>query len=597
MFSSSTLANFHRDLRRYFASGWACLLPYVAAFAVFRLGHLPATSGPASLLTVFWLLHALHLTGAVLLAVQQWQRWGSRRVLGFAAPWLLLGAFYCAPGPYLEFPADGWEHLRRITVWANCAFVDQHPEPTKAAYFFIYSFWRIAPEGGQFTALALYGTGVSLLFSWVSYRLARSLGFDRRLAFVAALVHSLVLGNNTFSFLRYYGFSSTPWAQIAVVALLASVARWLRKVPPLREVLVQGGCWAFLIYWSHRQGFGLAAVGTAGLLFTVLMRNVRRLAATAGIAMLAAALLWLLGPTPLVATARAQGWLNHWYGVDLLCLGGPAFARTNQILGLVGWINALAALVVWRRYPSLTALTFGPLLLLLHPASGYLLAHGLAEANGAGFLLFHRVLLVIPNGFALVALAGLAVRHRTGSGIPPEIRGVIAAAVAVLLLATLPGGGPVYNRWWHSTAKVPDDLALRNLDRAIAPLAAASENHSAFLVGSPTALFVWEIRHPQPNALSPLYEHRLYHYPQRRSPVDDLNVTAAYRANPTARNVLFVQARPTSTETPGSTAARLSEHWNSYEVALSTVDENLLREAGFQPLVKDAEGSVTAVRK
>lgn len=593
MFSSLAVARYHLDLRRYFASGWACLLPYAAAFAVFRLGHLPS----ASLFTVFWLLHVLHVTGAALVAVQQWHRWGSRRVIGFALPWVLLGVFHLAPGPYLEFPADGWEHLRRITIWTSCEFVDQHPEPTKAAYFFIYSLWHITPEGAQFAALALYGAGVSLLLDWVSYRLARALGFDRRFAFVAALVHGLVLGNNTFSFLRYYGLSSTPWAQIAVVALLACIARWLRRSPPFREALLRGAGLAFVIYWSHRQGFAQVAVGTAGMLFTVLVRTNRRLVVAAALAMLAAALLWLLGPSSLAAAAREQHWLNRWYGVDLLNLTGPAFARANQILGLLGWINVLAALLVWRRYPLLAALTCGPLLLLLHPVSGYLLAHGLAEASGAGFLLFHRVLLVIPNGFAVVALAGLMIRHRIRSGAQAEVRGVIATAASIVVLAILPGGHPVYNRWWHSTAVVPEDLALRNLDRAIAPLAAASENRSAFLVGSPTALFVWEIRHPQSNALSPLYEHRLYHYPRRRSPVDDLNVLAAYRANPTARNVLFIQAAPTSTDTAGSTAARLSAHWNPYEVALSASSDNPLHKRGFGSPITDSSGSVTTVRK
>lgn len=577
--SRSPFTEIRRGLCLYFRSGWGWLVPYVMAFAVFRVGHVPVRSGPVTLLAIFWLLHAIHLGGVVLLAQQSLWRWSYRNAWSRALPWLLLGLAYLAPGPYLEFPGDGWEHLRRITSWVNCEFVDQHSEPSKAAYFFIYSLVQLVPEGGQPAILAVYGSGVSLLFSWVNYRLARVLGLGRRLAFVATLVQGLILGNNTFSFLRYYGLSSTPWAHIAVVAVLTLVASWGRPRPPtFRASFAAGAGLLFLIYWSHRQGFALAAVGATVLSIAVLARETRRLVPIAIIGVMAAVLVWLLGPDPVVANLRAQSWLNGWQSVDLFDLASPAFARANQILGLLGWLNILAALLVWKRYPMLAALTAGPLLLLLHPLMGRLLAHGLADTNGAGFMLFHRVLLVIPSGFALVAFVGLAVRRRAESDAAAVTSGLIAATVASLLLATLPGGSPVYNRLWHSTTRVADDLALRNLDGEIRTLAAAPENRSAFLVGSPTALFLWDIRHPQSSALSPLYEHRLYHYPRRRTPVDDLNVAAAYRVNPNAGDILFVRARPSSAYTAGSIAAQLSEHWNPYEVALSTASENPLGE-------------------
>src|SRR5574344_795739 len=67
-----------RALRSYFASGWAFLIPYLAAYLLYyatdwpvnpasdaESGDIPASAMP-SLLHVYWVLHVLHVALALL---------------------------------------------------------------------------------------------------------------------------------------------------------------------------------------------------------------------------------------------------------------------------------------------------------------------------------------------------------------------------------------------------------------------------------------------------------------------------------------------------------------------------------------------------
>ena len=87
------------DLRRYFHSGWAFLIPYLAAYLLYwwlkwpvnpwsRPGSGAVVSGqwPAvpPLLHVYWTLHAVNLVFAVI-ALRAWWRERCRRWSGFVS--------------------------------------------------------------------------------------------------------------------------------------------------------------------------------------------------------------------------------------------------------------------------------------------------------------------------------------------------------------------------------------------------------------------------------------------------------------------------------------------------------------------------------
>jgi hypothetical protein len=144
-----------------------------------------------------------------------------RAALQRLAPWFLLGLLFWIPGVYLEWPADPWEHYRRINEWSWIHAVGEHSNWTKSSYFLAYSLvGHIAPPTRQLFWLDFYYTGCCLLLCWQFYRLARALGLGERASMLFVILQSVLFGNNIFGFYRYYGISSSIFAQIGAVALI-----------------------------------------------------------------------------------------------------------------------------------------------------------------------------------------------------------------------------------------------------------------------------------------------------------------------------------------------------------------------------------------
>ena len=328
-------SNFGAMLQAYFRSGWAFLIPYLAAYllyawlkwpvnpvaagsstvgggqlAVSAIGALPSTVTPSTaysllstgvpcLLHVYWFLHALHLVlGA--LALRAWWRESGATVTGATddsentanhsatpqplvspksdvggstdspstanraappllstvplrghrlplpgdwpgqtpgwqqpatainrllstvyrlLPWLLLALLFYIPGAYLEWLADPNWHMERINRWQGLSLVIDNPEWNKSSYFLPYSLTGKAVAYAAPSGLNFYYTGICLLLCWQYYRLARACDLSERASMVFVLLQALLFGNNIFSFYRYYGISSSIYAQLGAVAL------------------------------------------------------------------------------------------------------------------------------------------------------------------------------------------------------------------------------------------------------------------------------------------------------------------------------------------------------------------------------------------
>lgn len=463
------LSTGHRTLRAYFRSGWAFLIPYLAAYLLYAWHRWPVNVVAAGsieqgagnwvpcLLHVYWLLHGLHLIlGAI--ALRYWWRNTSgersakciepetdsektasslRSPVSAAAyrllPWLCLALLFWIPGVYLEFPADPWHHYARINEWSWLQTVTEHSAWKKSSYFLAYSLiGQITPPLAQRQGFNVYYAGSCLLLCWQYFRLARAIGLGERASLIFVLLNALTFGNNIFGFYRYYGMSSSLFAQLGAVALtrLAFEAAHGRAadrgrkpdrqsfaslLPPLRALLPAAlGALVLLalIAFNHVQGLGIAGFGLAAVVIWRLVewrRSMSGWLALAAILLSIATIWWWPRHRFLDELYRPGGWLTSWYGFNFFDFASPTSIRSLQILGILGIGNLLAGLwLLVRRNEFVGWLTLVPLLLLSLPMVAIPFANSLATstpATGYYIIEFHRMLLAIPAGLAVVAIS------------------------------------------------------------------------------------------------------------------------------------------------------------------------------------------------
>ncbi len=522
--------------RAYLCSGWAFLIPYLGAYLLYAWSGWPvnpaAVSGLSdevsgqvpSLLYVYWLLHAFHLLlGGALLAVTFSRRRANRRtenaasppaiptlsrVLG-AIPWLGLGLLFWIPGVYLEWPADTWEHLRRINEWHAYDLVIQHSAWVKSSYFLSYSLLGLSAGIQQLLWLDLYYTGICLLLSWQYYRLARAVGLGEGPAMVFVLLQALLIGNNVFSFYRYYGISSSIYAQLGAVVLLrlaielfragrAGRHRWLATLFCAAMALA-------LALFNHPQAAGLAALGICGVALWKLFAIRRRTGWVVVVLLIAISLLpvaWYPSGRIFERQPTLQEWISPWIGFKVFVPDSPAADRLLQILGLAGVINAIAAIWLLRKNHLVGWVTLAPILLLCLPYVALPLAEVLLPRTN--IVTFQRMYLAIPPGLALVCCFERLLRADTRvSALVGQGRlGFLSTLAALLILVAVSPGRPTYNHSWNALSSVPRDLAMEGLIRAYdsAGSGAAPTSRPA---GTPAAISVLQTFHP---------EHAATHY-------------------------------------------------------------------------------------
>ncbi len=511
-------------LQNYFRSGWAFLIPYLAAYLIYAWLNLPvnpsdeattATFQSPSLLSVYRSLHVIHI-GLAAIALTTW--WRSKSIerttsgpsvgesfslsiLQRSAPWLCLALLFYIPGIYLEWPSDTWEHLRRINEWHAHNLVAEHSAWKKSSYFLPYSFTRHTTGLSQLGWLNLYYTVVCLLLNWQYYRLARAIGLSSRASFVFVLLTTLTFGNSIFSFYRYYGLSSSINAQLGAVAMTRIVleaaknpqlsVRFFFRWPPLisepknthrplatnlpptvfHPLLSTLGqplgallSLAVFIALNHVQGLGIAGIGMVAIVFWRLVEWKRAMIGWIGLAAILlsiTAILWFPRHPALHEFYDPQHWFTAWYGFNLFFPESPAFERALHILGTFGICNLAAGIVLaTRNHPAGWLTLIAPFILVV-PFTAIPFANSLIKQDT--ILTFHRMLLAIPSGLAAVCLLSNSARFFASAH-------MLIVTIATFGLVVIQTTYPTNNRLWHLLSPPPLDLTYRSTFESYNPI-------------------------------------------------------------------------------------------------------------------------------
>jgi hypothetical protein len=523
----------------YFASGWAFLIPYLAAYLIYAWFRWPvnvvADGAPGMgawipcLLHVYWFLHVVHmlLGGNALIS---WWMYGRAPASGGSSDkgvtsvsqslafWLCLALLFYIPGVYLEFPADPWEHYSRHNQWADYQDIASNPIWTRSSYYFGYSFigW-IARPLPQLKSFEVYYTGCCLLLCWQYYRLARCVGLGKKASLCFVLLQAITLGNNLFGFYRYYGMSSSLFAQLGAVALTRITLEGAKALPesPRRfsgqgsaspdgsshipqlhicHRLLAGMLLVVFGAFNHVQSLGVAGLGVAAVIVWRLCEWKRSMLGwliLIAIGLSIAAVLWYPRNPVLDEAYRPQGWLTAWYGFDFFRASSPSFDRAAVILGGFGFINVVAGLLLLHRNHVAGWLVVLPCVALCLPFVAIPFSNALATAtlsDGGQLIAFHRIFFSIPAGLAFIALwqrifpstpdispsfATKPAPFRSDMRWPAWATGWTSPRKGLipigLLLATLfaililPPGQGSYNRLYNVLMVPPGDLGMRHV--------------------------------------------------------------------------------------------------------------------------------------
>jgi len=608
-----------KRLISYFRSGWAFLIPYLIAYLLYAWTKWPVNPAGAKnlaqgswiwipcLLYVYWFLHSIHLILGAFALHSWWRNDRAERRAGnnedsakkhsletvyCILPWVFLAILFYIPGAYLEWPSDPWEHLSRITYWDNVFSIGQHPNWMKMGYFFPYSILGLIAKTHIFAALDAYLAVCSLLLSWNYFRLGRVTGLSVPFAFCFAAWQGIFFGNNTFSFMRYYGLSTTIFAQIGVIALiqLCCSLKFSSKISPdtSRHVPTISTYFAVallgtLILFNHPQGIGIALLGLLGIgigRLVIWKRYGINWLIVAAIILGILAILTIPRSTVFEANYRPNGWLTRWYGFNLIDPSSPAFERANQILGLVGWLNLLAGIFLCFRKHIAGWITSVPFLAMLHPLLAIPLSNFFADLGGDNIVVYHRLLFAIPSGLALLTLGQewsvarpwspfnrISLGRYTAT---PQIGPAIGlVSLGLFFLTAIPGNGPFYNRLWHSLFIPPKDLNLSNLRSAAVSMGMSHPRLDSILVASPGTSFVYQCFDPVATLYSQFEEHRVYHNMSVNTPGG--NLSSILQLGPTdiaPDDVLLGVPNTKELFSPYSQASLLSDHWTRQEVDL-----------------------------
>ncbi|MEO6003552.1 MAG: hypothetical protein ABIZ04_05410 [Opitutus sp.] len=603
---------------RYIRSVWAMLLPYTVAYLFYALVGIRPTSvrieaglGAPTLLQIYWALHVFHLALTLLTARQQWNALpGSapekRAAVSRAfSPWLLLGLLFLIPGTYLEFPADTWEHLRRINEWNSVASITTHSHWTKTGYFVAYSLFGWASNSPwELPLSAVYVSAVSLLVCWQYYRLALALKLAPAYAFLFTLVQAVLFGTSAFSFYRYYGLASTVFGQLAAVALIRITVEQVDTHPkilapgrrPWLNVLGAMAGLSLLIAANHIQGFAIAAIGcSAVLLRTCREHHPRTFRFILGFVIIASIATLLFWPkTATLVQLEQAGWLTRWGSFDFSSFGSAAFQSAWRMLGWFGILNLICGAVLLVRNRTIGWLTILPLLALGLPLLVIPITHYATQVEVANVVVLQRILFAAPVGLAVVALVEVTTQRTVFA---PRALAPIAAITATAFLTLVPPGNRGYNRFWNFATRVPADLGmsapLHQFQTSLLPSPASDG-----LYATPSRLsFVLETVRAVPTIYSP-YLYRGY-LNGGNTPPGDYRYFERILANPhRMKSSVVLLASPHLNYTPTSFTAEASGHWLAQEVAFGYAGQpeldEAVRRAGL-PAVQ-SEGGITTYR-
>lgn len=563
-------------LRRYLASGWAFLVPYTVLYGIYGFCGWPMQRSASgfSALEAFWVLHGVHGM-MIVVALGRYRRLGTRSIIRRAClAWFCVGLLFWLPGAFLEFPADPWAHFSRINEWHERMTVADHSAGLKSAYFFGYSALGLVASGrAELVCLDFFHAVCCSMLAWQYYRLGRATGLGQRAAFVFTLLTTITLGNNIFSFYRYYGISSSVFAHIAFVActrLFVLKARaWAcgstKGMGIKMGVTVLAAAVVMALNHPQALGFaGLSGAAVAGWAVTT------RYGKTGVWGMSIMTFLACVGAWAWIGRGDVGGdWLTFWGGFGLFSPGTTASQRALDILGLVGVVHLVGGGILLRQNHIAGWLAVVPALALSLPCVALPLAKALAPTGN--LLMFHRLLLATPVPLALVWLGvklGAAserksffcVRH-----LPRPLREnalFISILLALALFTTAPAGRPTFNRFFNSFDRSNIGTGWQQVDTQTERIARILPPGQQ-LIGPPNVLFISDAL----GLTHLLHTTRNYSGPRR----PEMIASDLARVNDFAPRLRLVLPRPTDLTQPTSLAGFLSGHWPPQAIALECV--------------------------
>lgn len=383
--------------------------------------------------------------------------------------WGGVALFLLLPGAYLEYPADPWEHVRRILAWQSYATLGENPLASKQAYFFNWSFLRFFPLEARPFGLDILSGFWQLLLAVQVYRLARAFGFERPLAKLQVVGFICLFGTNCFG-LRYYALSSTPLSYFAFLEVLILVQRGERAW----KLLAALPCLLLLMYWNHHFqeiSFTVICLGTifAYRIFLLLPYRARVGVALVLLGVFFYSLWWgheLMKNPP--EFYRQKG-LVHYFSSLGTFLYWKRHLPYLQTLAVPGVITLAGALIFLRRYGELAVLTLAPFALLSVPFLVYLVCYLIPDPYAT-----YRLLYAFPTHWLFVRLLWDATaRFSRSVGARATVTGVLIVAFGAAWSFPWRGRLPL------QVYRVPPEVD----SRARLPLVAAFEPFRAELRG------------------------------------------------------------------------------------------------------------------
>lgn len=616
-------------LQAYFRSGWAFFMPYLAAYLLYAWLKWPVNpcevgtentknisvcesvvSGQWSivppLLHAYWFLHGVH---TMLAGMALWHWWRNKAyrpslaahrlprtafrplptnrhpllaTVTTALPWFCFAILFLIPGAYLEFPADPWAHFSRINEWSARMYIADHSAGQKVSYLLAYSlfgFLKYVPL--ELVALDVFHTTVCLLLTWQYYRLARATELQTAPSLIFAILSTVTLGNNIFGFYRYYGISSSAFAQIGFLAgtrcLLIFSNRWiayrLRKMTPsaILGTLVSLGLTCVLAAMNHLQALGLIALSAGAIGMWTLVAKFGKMALAT-----ITSLTVLAGFGLVIAFEHeAKGtWFNAWCGFAFLS-GGPATFRAMEIFGTVGLMNLIAGVLLLRRNHVAGWLTVFPALALFTPIFALPLTLGLQSVSSIE--MFNRMLLAIPVPLALVWLANSWFRpsHKTqatslaqSEASPRWKPAYPLTLLGLAFLTTAPASYPNFNRFFNSLERSNIATGWQTFPAEVREVLASIPREQP-MFGPPNARFASDSF-----GLTALLHTSRDFVASRQVEETARTIPHVHDFNPAAGLLLV---RPTAATVPMSYAGYLSRHWPPQALAFDSAGYPELR--------------------
>lgn len=389
----------------YFKSGWMFLLPYIFLYLLGWAFNIPKDS----ILTIYEILHIFHFFGYCYLFFAAFSLKEYKDLLF----WFTVTLIFLIPGVYLEYPSDVLEHVRRIFQWQHIEFICNGVSHYKFSYFWTYSLINLTENINYKKILDIYYAFISLILAFQFYKLGKLTIKSDLWTKVSLFIIIITYGNSSFSFFRYYALSSTMLCLVGVLVLLNALISY---GPEYRKKSIIYMFLGFIIAVSnHPQSILLIIPLFLSFYFHSICLKKGILKGIYYIFKLGTLffLITLLGYKTIPNNEFHQtieritdtnNWLYSWGGFKILSTNldftGPK--RFLQILGLLGVLNLIFAILLLRKNEIIAWISITPVLLLLYPPFSIPLAYILEKYNS--IIVYHRILLIIPPGFCIVVL-------------------------------------------------------------------------------------------------------------------------------------------------------------------------------------------------